>query len=243
MSLSSCIVGGYGDVDCFDSVCKVPIDLPQVPDPSKPSPAWLRPVRRHRSVSPSRSSVTPGNSSSISPASTPDVPPVPSNAVLCQPPILATPENVPKSEMFEDVDFLSPSLNTTFDGPEDQSMLYSNEEFFDLSAAASPTSPSATNHLSLPGTSTNVNGFNAFGDAVSSMDFEDFDASMQSMMGPDLSDLGLPSAGMDSLIGGGLAQDNMFVPSSLELRCPQIDLLVPTTRLSPIGPPRRSSRF
>jgi len=44
-------------IDEFCRVCNIPVDSPRVPDSaSRPSPAWLRPVRKRASVSPAPSS-------------------------------------------------------------------------------------------------------------------------------------------------------------------------------------------
>lgn len=54
------------DISDCDIVCNIPVDSPRVPDGTgRPSPAWLRPVRKRASPSPSASRV-----SSSSPAAT-----------------------------------------------------------------------------------------------------------------------------------------------------------------------------
>lgn len=201
-----------------------------MPDAAKPSPAWLRPVRRRHSRSPTRESAREF-ASSASPASTADIAAAPVSPPKPQPPQQQPQQAPPSPPLFDEADFLATQASFGDLNNEPDDYVFSSE-FFDLNAAASPPSPfysngGASTSLNMPASSPpipNVNGFASFGEA---MDFGgDFGGAQLSNAPPpngtagadsglmdDLRDLGLPSAGMDGLMPSVEGAENLCVAS------------------------------
>ena len=248
-------------VPSSSSVCRIPVDSPQVPTADKPSPAWLRPVRKRHSPS-------PGPPISVDARQPPEQ--------SLSPSVYSSASNETPSvnnDIFNDTSYDMAS-NTNGNHQQQQASygershhqkreeedptIFMGSEFFDINEAASPDSPAPAPGASMSGVmshgsdshhrnggqagsngsggSRGVDGFNAFGEAVanSSSGGSQHHQSMPSInqdnilnnhvfggmgmnMGmQDMTDLGLPSAGvgMDGLIPGGAGNENLYVSPS-----------------------------
>ncbi|EIW69098.1 hypothetical protein TREMEDRAFT_11471, partial [Tremella mesenterica DSM 1558] len=137
-------------IDEFCRICNIPVDSPRVPDGTgRPSPAWLRPVRRRPSPSPS--------------AISPTDPPIPS--------LTETPAGV-------DIMSAHPNLISSTTVPTDLEALFNAADYFDISVIDTPlqgTSQLSSNqnnqqphHLSM--SNEGLLGLGALGEASAPFD-------------------------------------------------------------------------
>lgn len=127
---SGSLCGHHTGVKADHAVCNIPVDSPRVPDGTgRPSPAWLRPVRKRASPSPSASRV-----SSSSPAATTHTF-VGQDIMSAQPELLAGPAAAQAQAAI----------------PADLEALFNANDYMDLSGL---DSTNATPSTSLPTTNT-----------------------------------------------------------------------------------------
>lgn len=210
------------------------MDSPQVPNADKPSPAWLRPVRKRHSPSPHRRTSIPvshgleeSQSPSVYSSTDADTPPVQNDIFIDPSYDLAHPDQQIQQQLLlqqQQQQLQQSQQQQQYKVEQEDPTIYMGSEFFDINEAASdspaPTpGPSSSvngqrgSSLGLGGGS-GVNGFNAFGEAASSAMTDD--SASNTLFGGmgDMSDFGgLPSAGvgMDGLIPGGAGNENLLV--------------------------------
>ncbi len=122
-------------------VCNIPIETPlsAIVD-GKPSPAWLRPLQRRRSPSPATKRTPAESNGPERPVTSPETQATPAAA-----PLPSTGDLQDLNQLFADA----------LDNPVSANALLSTQDFFDLSAAASPAG-----HGDPAGGNTATSGYN-----------------------------------------------------------------------------------